>query len=237
MAAAKKNSKTKALAPATPQDDDVVEAQKKSTDVSTQALALTCTTDAEYDTAASFLTAIADAEKFVEGKRTSITKPLNAALTATNALFNPMKSALTNAKAHVRRIMGEHADRKEQERRRQQAEADERARKERERLEKQAQKAEASGKTEKAELLQRQASTVAAPVIASAPPKAAGIALVDTWKFEVTDPAKISAAYQTPDLQKIGDTVRALKNVDEARAVIGEGVRVWCEKLPKTTGR
>jgi hypothetical protein len=238
MATAPKKSTTNAKGLAkTAKVDDVEEARGKATTVASAAMALVVENDEQYEEASRWLTSIAEADKFVEAKRTSITAPLNEALRNTNLLFKPMAKALTDAKNHVRAIMGTHADRKDAERRRLQAEADERARKDREKLEKQAEKAVASGKIEKAEHLQHRAAAVAAPIVSMPTPKAAGIAMVPTWKFEVTNPEKISPAYLTPDLQKIGDTVRALKSIDEARSVIGEGVRVWVENLPRTTGR
>jgi len=62
------------------------------------------------------------------------------------------------------------------------------------------------------------------------PPKAAGLAFVDTWKFEVTDPALVPQEYLTVDEKKIGGVVRSLKG----QAVI-PGVRVYVERTPRST--
>lgn len=240
MATAAKKGKgaSKAVVPASPDaTPEFKAAQTKSNDVSTQALALAVTNDEEYEVASRYLISIKEAKGSVEKDWKSITDPLKLSLKNADKVFKPLADALDKARDHVRRIMGDHAQRQEQERLRKQAEADELARKERERLEKQAQKAEKSGRVERAELLQAQAQSVSAPVVNVAAPKAAGIAMVDHWKFEVVNPDKVNREYLCPDEKKIGDQVRAVKNAEEVRRIVGEGVRVWCEKLPRTTGR
>jgi hypothetical protein len=98
-----------------------------------------------------------------------------------------------------------------------------------------AQRAEA--KVEKAESkaqsLEQHAATVVAPVIHREPPRVAGLQMRETWKFEVTDPSKINAAFLIPDEKKIGAQVRALKG--DAAQIIGAGVRIWCEKSPASS--
>ena len=61
-------------------------------------------------------------------------------------------------------------------------------------------------------------------------PKAQGLAFVDTWKFEVTDPALVPREHLKVDEASIGGVVRALKG----QAVI-PGVRVYCERTPRST--
>jgi type IV secretory pathway VirB10-like protein len=86
---------------------------------------------------------------------------------------------------------------------------------------------------EKARGFEQQAATVVAPVIHREPPKIAGLQMRDQWKFEITDPTKINAAFLMPDEKKIGAQVRALKG--DAAAILGPGVRVWCEKVPASS--
>jgi hypothetical protein len=234
-AATKVKAKGKEVVPA--ETDEFKVAKQQSSTTSQQALSLNVTNDDEFDVASRYLISIKEAKDEVDKQWKSITDPLKLAVRNTDKVFKPLADALDTARNHVRAIMGAHADRKETERRRLQAESDERARKERERLEKQAIKADASGNVEKAELLQQRAATVAAPVVQYAAPKAAGVAMVEHWKFEVVNPAKINTDYLCPDEKKIGDQVRAVKSVEEAVRIIGAGVRVWCERLPKTTGR
>lgn len=85
-----------------------------------------------------------------------------------------------------------------------------------------------SAASEKSADLQMQAACVVAPIIQRAPPKVAGLSMRDTWKFEITDPSKINAAFLMPDEQKIRKQVAALKA--DAAAIIGPGVRIWSEK-------
>jgi hypothetical protein len=62
----------------------------------------------------------------------------------------------------------------------------------------------------------------------TAPPKAAGTYTVDTWKYEITDPAKINSEFMIPDEAAIRRTVQTMK--DKAQSLVGEGVRVYCER-------
>lgn len=81
---------------------------------------------------------------------------------------------------------------------------------------------------EKAQGLEMQAATTVAPVIHREPPRVAGVATREAWKFEITDPSKINPQFLMPDEKKIGAQVRALK--EDAAALIGPGVRVWSER-------
>ncbi|MCC6196759.1 MAG: hypothetical protein IT518_20080 [Burkholderiales bacterium] len=81
----------------------------------------------------------------------------------------------------------------------------------------------------KAESFQQAAAMIVAPVVQAEQPKAIGVSTREVWKFEVVDPSKVSAQFQMPDEQKIRKTVVALKG--DAAAVVGPGVRVWCEKI------
>jgi DNA repair exonuclease SbcCD ATPase subunit len=81
---------------------------------------------------------------------------------------------------------------------------------------------------EKAQALELQAASVVAPVIEREAPKVAGLKTREVWKFEITDASKINPTFLCPDLDKIGKTVKALKN--DAPGVIGAGVKVWPDK-------
>ncbi|MCO6445689.1 MAG: hypothetical protein J5J04_16575, partial [Anaerolineae bacterium] len=81
---------------------------------------------------------------------------------------------------------------------------------------------------EKVEAIETRAAAVVAPIIQREAPKVAGVATREVWRFEITDPTKINAAFMVPDEQKIRKQVAALKG--DAAAIIGPGVRVWCEK-------
>jgi hypothetical protein len=103
------------------------------------------------------------------------------------------------------------------------------AAKEAARFDTRAERVESAG-AEKVASLQMAASAVVAPVIQRATPKVSGLTMRDVWKFEVTDPSKINAAFLMPDEQKIRKQVAALKA--DAAAIIGPGVRIWSEKVP-----
>lgn len=81
---------------------------------------------------------------------------------------------------------------------------------------------------EKVDAIDQRAAAVVAPIIQREAPKVAGVATREVWRFEITDPTKINPAFTMPDEQKIRRQVAALKG--DAAAIIGPGVRVWCEK-------
>ena len=81
---------------------------------------------------------------------------------------------------------------------------------------------------EKTEAAEERAAAVVAPVIQREAPKVAGIATREVWKFEITDPSKISPAFLMPDETKIRKQVAALKG--DAAGLIGPGIRIWSER-------
>jgi len=94
-----------------------------------------------------------------------------------------------------------------------QQEAEEKARKERERLEARAAKAEASGKTEKAEELKEQAAQVEAivPTVAPVVNQAAGQSLRKRWYAEVVDFKALSDDYKLPNQSMLDGIAVATK--------------------------
>lgn len=103
------------------------------------------------------------------------------------------------------------------------------AAKEAARFDTKAERVESAG-VERVAALQAQAATVVAPIAQRAVPKVAGLRFTEAWKFEIVDPSKINRAFLMPDEQKIRKQVLALKG--DAASLIGEGVRVWSEKVP-----
>lgn len=81
---------------------------------------------------------------------------------------------------------------------------------------------------EQVDAIDQRAAAVVAPIIQREAPKVSGVSTREVWKFEITDPTKINAAFLMPDDQKIRRQVAALKG--DAAAVIGPGVRIWSEK-------
>lgn len=125
----------------------------------------------------------------------------------------------------------------------QQREAEAKARAEQERLRREAEEAAAAGRAAEAaklaaraerveektaaklEDLQLREAMVVAPVIQREPPKVAGVATREVWRFEVTDPAQVPRQYLVVDEAKIRRVVQTLK----ADANI-PGVRVYSER-------
>lgn len=99
------------------------------------------------------------------------------------------------------------------EQRRLQAEADERARKEAERLAARAEKAEQSGKAEKAEALREEAAGISAPVIqvASATPKIEGASVRKIWKARVIDSNRVPREFLVVNEKALDAFAKATK--------------------------
>jgi hypothetical protein len=207
---------------------EVAEAGQIAERIAGRAAALVIATPAEYESAGQFLKEVKAEQKRVEALQDSITRPLMTTLNAVRALFKPRLERIAQAESVTKRSLIAYQDEQDRIRRREQAEAEERARKERERLERQSAKAQESGRVERADELAQRAATVVVPVIQREPPKVMGLSTREVWKFEITDPSKINGAFTIPDEKKIGAQVRALKG--DAAAIIGPGVRVWCEK-------
>lgn len=95
----------------------------------------------------------------------------------------------------------------------------------------------AETKVEKAEIkaasLETSAAAVVAPVITRDPPRVAGLQMREQWEFTIVDPKKVNAAFMIPDEKKIGATVRNLKG--DAQAILGDGVKVTCRKVPASS--
>ena len=77
----------------------------------------------------------------------------------------------------------------------------------------------------KVEDLHLREAMVVAPVIDREPPKVAGVATREVWKFEITDPARVPDQYKVVDEARVRKVVQALK----ADANI-PGVRVYSER-------
>lgn len=128
------------------------------------------------------------------------------------------------AKNLLRKAIGDY---QQAERARAQEEARKRQEEERAKAEaarlKEAEKLEQEGKTEEA------AKALDEPIVIAKfqerqIEKPSGIAYRENWKFKIVDPAKIPAEYLMPDMVKIGQYVRAMKE----RGVI-PGIEIYAE--------
>lgn len=211
----------------------VIEVTGEITSLESFAASYQVTTPAQYEAGAEDLKRVKAAQKKLEDTRTGITGPMNAALKRVNDFFRAPAEKLAGIERAIKGKLGAFYEEQQRIAREEQRKADEKARKEREALEERARKAAEAGKVEKAADLQERAATVVAPIITREPPKIAGLQMRDQWRFEVTDPSKINPAFLMPDEKKIGAQVRALKG--DAGSIIGEGVRIWCEKVPASS--
>lgn len=119
-----------------------------------------------------------------ESLRTSITKPINEALSNINALFKRPADKLKAYEAGLKRMLDVWDNEQERIRIEAQRQKDEAARKEREALQKQADKAEAKGDVAKAEAVRMQAATVVSEEVKK-PVPATGTGVSFRMKYEV----------------------------------------------------
>lgn len=204
---------------------EVVAASATVTELTTLTANYSIKTVEDYEAGTTLLMRVKGAQQKLEDARTSITKPMNAALKAINDFFRGPAEKLAAAESNVKRAMIGYTNEQERLRKIAQAKADEAARKETQRLQAQAAKAEASGKVEKAAALEMRAATVVAPVVNLAPPKVTGVSTREVWKFEVTDPLLVPRQYLVVDESKIRRVVGALKGDTQIA-----GVRVYTDK-------
>lgn len=183
------------------------------------------TTAAQYEAGAEDLKRVKAAQKKLEDTRTGITGPLNESLKAINNLFRLPGDRLARIERVIKgKLMG-YAEEQERIRREEQRKAEAAAQREKERLEALARKAQEAGRIEAAERHEERAAAVVAPVIQREPPKVAGLATREVWKFEVVDPGKVPREFLMIDEQRIRRYVAAMKA--EARI---DGVRVYAER-------
>ena len=175
--------------------------------------------------------------KALEEQQLAITRPMNAAKQKIIDFFatplNARKAALRACDAEIIRWNRQvEADRREAQRREEEA-----AEKERRRLQAIADEArvkaemarllgeEAERHDTKAEVFEERAATHVAPVVQIEKGKAEGVSMRDNWTFDIHDESTIPRAYLTADTVKIGKLVKAMKA--DAASVLGKGVRVY----------
>ena len=147
----------------------------------------TVDSNASFEVAADELKAIKSKIKELDSDRKAITKPLDETKKRIMDLYRKPLAFLTQAETYLKRSMLSFQQEQEKLRRAEEAKRQELARKEQERLQKRADQAAASGKSEKAEMLQEQADTVPTPMVYASKPQTSGISTRKTWYAEVTD--------------------------------------------------
>ncbi len=186
---------------------DELEIRQEVSPVIATANSLTVTNAEEYSYGTDFLKKIKEAQKkvtdYFSPMKTRAHETWKQICNQENEVLVPLKSAEDTTKRKLIDWKMEDDRKREAERRRLQAEADERARIERERLEKQAEKLKTP---ELKEQRLEQAQNTVAPVIEvqTAVPKVEGISMRKTWKAELTDKtAFVKAAANDPNLMAL----------------------------------
>lgn len=205
----------------------------EAVDTANDMLAIKVVTDVDAEQAARVLSAASSQSSKIEEIRLAIVRRFEAAKKGVigDLGLEQRQSMLQRGIAHLKSELLTFRRRKEQEHAAAIAAEQERARKEQAKLLERAQRAEAKGWTEKAaELEQRAADALPAPV-APATPKLGGVAFREQWLFKVENPELVPNEYKTIDEKKIGGVVRALK----AAANI-PGVKIWRENVAASRG-
>lgn len=140
----------------------------------------------QYHAAEHNLAEIIAKKKELNELRLSMTRPLDASKKQIMDFFRMPVTALEGGERVLRQVLTDYTTEQERKAAKKQAEIDERARKEKERLAKQADKAEQSGKVEKAEALREHAETVTPTQVAPAVQKTRTTTRT-TWTAEVVD--------------------------------------------------
>ncbi|HMJ13784.1 MAG TPA: hypothetical protein VK524_20345 [Polyangiaceae bacterium] len=195
---------------------------------------VTIATRSDYLEVVEVLKAIKSKYNALEGQRQELKAPTLESGRRIDNFFAAPLDFLRRAEAICKRKLTAYDSAQEQLRITAQRQADETARKAQEKLQQQAQKAQAAGKVEKAEVLLERADAVVAPIIARETPKAAGLSSRENWYAECTDLAALVAAVAvgTAPLsllmandKVLGQQARSLK-----KDFVVPGVRVWMEK-------
>lgn len=153
--------------------------------------AITITDTLSLAAAAKALTENKAEQKRLDEERQSFVRPLNDVVKALNAKYKPLNDMLVACEGIIKKKIGAYQQKVEDERRKAEAEAEDKANKERAKLEKRAESAEEKGQDEKADALREQAASVVAAVPAAPAVKVAGISSRETWTAEVTDIQKV----------------------------------------------
>lgn len=146
----------------------------------------------EYHASGELLKDIKDKQKALNATRLKITRPIDAAKAEVMDLFKPVGERLGKAEQAIKNAMLGFT--REQERKRQEAQA-----KIRERLLRLAEKQREQGHDDRAEETDTRAATVPELAVETPPVKVAGVHTVTTWSAEVTDLLALARACASGD--------------------------------------
>ena len=199
---------------------DTVEEQKKTSDVPAlcQKAELIISNQGDYEVASTVLSEVKSRYKELDAQRKEITKPIDAAKKAVMDLFKTPLELLEKAESKIKGLMIGYTNEQERKAREEQARlqrlADAEAAKQKKILEEKIARAEASGKTEKAEELQMQKETITpivAPIIAPQIETPKGVSYREQWSAEIIDEKLIPREYLIVNLQALNKIAAATK--------------------------
>lgn len=194
--------------------------QKKASDVPAlcQKADLVISNQSDYEIASTVLSEVKSRYKELDSQRKEITKPIDTAKKAVMDLFKTPLELLEKAESKIKGLMIGYTNEQERKAREEQIRlqklADQEAAKQKKILDEKIARAEASGKSAKAEELQMQKETIA-PIIASviAPqietPK--GVSYREQWSAEITDINLVPREYLIVNLQALNKVAQATK--------------------------
>lgn len=199
---------------------------------------LTVTTQGEYEVAAGILTQVKNRYKELDGQRKEITKPIDTAKKSVMDMFRVPLGLLEKAESSIKRMMINYTEEQERIAREEQLKlqrlAEKEAEAERKRIQAQIERAQASGKTEKAEALQEKIEAVEVievPVIAPVIETPKGVSFREQWSVLVVDANLIPREYMLPNLPKLNKIAQATKG-----SIVIPGVKFHSEKILSSRG-
>lgn len=199
---------------------DTVEEQKKTNDVPVlcQKAELTISNQSDYEAASAVLSEVKSRYKELDAQRKEITKPIDAAKKAVMDLFKTPLELLEKAESKIKGLMIGYTNEQERKAREEQLRlqkiADAEAARQKKILDEKIARAEASGKTEKAEELQMQKETITpivAPIIAPQIETPKGVSYREQWSAEIIDEKLIPREYLIVNLQALNKIAAATK--------------------------
>jgi len=195
-----------------------LEKETSVTTLTTQANAVVITGQQDLDVAGQLLIEVKRRYKELDSQRKTITNPIDAAKKAVMDLFRNPLLQLEKAESVIKNAIIKYDDEQKEIARKQQLElqklADQEAERQKKLLDAKIQRAEASGKVEKAEELAIQKEMIvpiAAPVVTPTIEQPAGVSYKTIWSAEVTDISQVPREYMIANLPSLNKIAQATK--------------------------
>lgn len=167
--------------------------------------------------------------KTIKETRMAITRPIDAAKKGVMDFFRAPMEHLEKAEKILNGLMIEYRGKKKAERQAAEEAARVKQKKIDDEAEAEAAKLRAAGKTEEAEAVEAEAEAAPPAVQIDEIEEVKGVHTRKNYKFRITDASKIPAEYLIPDEKKIGQVVRAMKDMASI-----PGVEVYCDEKIST---